>query len=214
MFLEKILWSFQGFISVPCQPFGRRGIPSGRSSVSNIRPDDGIIPSGHPSVSRCFKLFKISDSLSAIRTTCYPVRTPICPLLHSSWTTCHTVRTPDRPVSSIRTTYFSRPNPTLYREASVPACIRPDLSASHPNVHQWSISFRFFLSSDMGRLIHRPDDVVSRPDALIHKARIGIQISSSGRQSALVETRAHQLRKLLIRLQPFGRLPPMVRTHA
>jgi hypothetical protein len=38
MFFEKILWSFQGFISVPCQPFGRRGISSGRSSVSNIHP--------------------------------------------------------------------------------------------------------------------------------------------------------------------------------
>jgi hypothetical protein len=53
----------------------------------------------------------------------------------------------------------------------------PDLSASCPDVHQWSISFRFFPSSDMGRLIHHPDDVVSRLDALIHKARIAIQIS-------------------------------------
>jgi hypothetical protein len=47
MFFEKILWSSQGFISVPCQPSGRRGIPSGRSSVSNIRPDDEIFPFGH-----------------------------------------------------------------------------------------------------------------------------------------------------------------------
>jgi hypothetical protein len=66
----------------------------------------------------------------------------------------------------------------------------------------------------MGRLIHRPDDVVSCPDALINKARIAIQISPSGRQSALVRLRAHQLRKLQIRLQPSGRLPLMVRTHA
>jgi hypothetical protein len=42
----------------------------------------------------------------------------------------------------------------------------------------------------MGRLIHRPDDVVSRPDALIHKARIVIQISPSRLQSALVRIRA------------------------
>jgi hypothetical protein len=34
------------FNSVPCQPSGRCGIPSGRSSVSNIRPDDEIFPSG------------------------------------------------------------------------------------------------------------------------------------------------------------------------
>jgi len=65
-----------------------------------------------------------------------------------------------------------------------------------------------------GRSINRPDDVVSRPDACFLKARIAIQISPSGRQSALVRTRAQQLRKLPIRLLPSGRLPLMVRTHA
>jgi hypothetical protein len=34
----------------------------------------------------------------------------------------------------------------------------------------------------------RPDDVVSRPEARLHKARIAIQISRSGRKSALVRT--------------------------
>jgi hypothetical protein len=67
---------------------------------------------------------------------------------------------------------------------------------------------------DMGRLIHRPDDVVSRPDALINKARIVIQISPSGRQSALVQTCVQLIWKLPIRLQPSGRQPLMVRTHA
>jgi hypothetical protein len=61
MFFEKILWSFQGFISVPCQPSGRRGIPSRRSSVSNICSDDEIFPSGRPSVSRSFEQFKIAS---------------------------------------------------------------------------------------------------------------------------------------------------------
>jgi hypothetical protein len=65
-----------------------------------------------------------------------------------------------------------------------------------------------------GRPINRPNDVVSRPDARLLKARITIQMSSSGRQSALVRTRAHQLRKLPIRLQPSGSLPLLVRTHA
>jgi hypothetical protein len=65
-----------------------------------------------------------------------------------------------------------------------------------------------------GRSINHSDDVVSRPDARLLKARIAIQISPSGRQSALVPTRAHQLRKLPIRLQPSGRLPLLVRTHA
>jgi hypothetical protein len=64
-----------------------------------------------------------------------------------------------------------------------------------------------------GRSINRPDDVVYRPDARLLKARIAIQLSPSGRQSALVRTRAHQLRKLPIRLQPSGRLPLLVQTH-
>jgi hypothetical protein len=38
-----------------------------------------------------------------------------------------------------------------------------------------------FQVQNMGRLIHCSDDVVSRSDALIHKARISIQISPSGR---------------------------------
>jgi hypothetical protein len=65
----------------------------------------------------------------------------------------------------------------------------------------------------MGRLIHRPDDVVSRPDALIHKARIAIQISRSGRQSALVLTRVQLIWKLPIRLQLSGRQCLTVRTR-
>jgi len=48
--------------------------------------------------------------------------------------------------------------------------------------------------------------VVSCPDALIYKARIAIQISPSGRQSALVRTRAQLIWKWPIRLQPSGRV--------
>jgi hypothetical protein len=48
----------------------------------------------------------------------------------------HPDRTPDRPVSSVRTTYLFRLDPTLCREASVPACIRPDISPARPDVHQ------------------------------------------------------------------------------
>jgi hypothetical protein len=48
-------------------------------------------------------------------------------------TTCITVRTPDRP-SIIRPNDVDfRPDPPLYREASVPACIRPDVSAACPD---------------------------------------------------------------------------------
>jgi hypothetical protein len=65
-----------------------------------------------------------------------------------------------------------------------------------------------------GRSINHPNDVVSRLDARLLKARIVIQISPSERQSALVRTRSHQLRKLPIQLQPSRRLPLLVRTHA
>jgi hypothetical protein len=62
--------------------------------------------------------------------------------------------------------------------------------------------------------INRPNDVVSRLDARLLKARIAIQISPLGRLTAVVRTHVHQRRKLPIRLQPSGRLPIMVRTRA
>jgi hypothetical protein len=70
-FIQSLLFSYilqedsmkfsRKFISVPCQPSGRRGILSGRSSVSNICPDDENFPSGRPSVSRSFEQFKIAS---------------------------------------------------------------------------------------------------------------------------------------------------------
>jgi hypothetical protein len=65
---------------------------------------------------------EFQSSLSAIRTMCHPVRTPICLLFHPSerrvfpsgrQTDKHHLS--ERHVSSVRT-------PTSYREASVPAC--------------------------------------------------------------------------------------------
>lgn len=52
------------------------------------------------------KSWKISDSLSVVRTTCHPVRMSICPL-PSDWMTCPPVWTPDRLASSVRMTYLS-----------------------------------------------------------------------------------------------------------
>jgi hypothetical protein len=105
--------------------------------------------------------------------------------------------------------------PLLYREAIVPA-LHPSGCFSSPSgrhsvIDQLQILSKFKIREDC---FNRPDDVDSRPNALIHKARIVIQISPSGRQSDLVQTRVHQLRKLPIRLQPSGRLPTMVRTRA
>jgi hypothetical protein len=129
-------------------------------------------------------------------------------------TTCHTVRTPDRPSIICSDDVHFRPDPPLFREVSVwlaslwttqqpvrvPLCTRPA-----------SDSFQVPIK---GRSINHPDDVVSRPDARLLKARIAIQIHPSGHQTALVRTRVHQIRKLPIQLQLSGRLPIMVRTRA
>jgi len=134
--------------------------------------------------------------LSAVRTTCHPVRTSICPLFHPSGRHVHPDRTPDRPASSVRTTYLSVRTlhcikKLLFQLASVRTSQQP---VRTPNSDR-SASDSFQVQN-MGRLINRPDDVVSRPDALIHKARIAIQISPSGRQSALVRTRVQLIWKL------------------
>jgi hypothetical protein len=86
-----------------------------------------------------------SSSLSAVRTI-----KPSRPNAHLSSvssfrTTCHPVWTLDRPASSVQTKCSFRPDPILYREVSVPACIRPGVSAACLDASQYSISF-WFLS--------------------------------------------------------------------
>jgi hypothetical protein len=116
----------------PCQPSGRRVIPSGRPSVHcSIRPDDVFIPTRrqtnqhHPSGRRVFSvrtlhcIEKLLFQLASVMTSQQPVRTHI----------------------STRTV---------------------------------SDSFQVPIK---GRSINRPDDVVSRPDASLLKARIAIQKS-------------------------------------
>jgi hypothetical protein len=59
---------------VPCQPFGRRDILSGRPTAQSIiRPDDENFPSGPSSVSRSFELFQ----LALVRTFQQHVWTPL-----------------------------------------------------------------------------------------------------------------------------------------
>jgi hypothetical protein len=81
-----------------------------------------------------------------------------------------------------------RPDPPLYREASVPACIRPDNSVVHPDALQYSIKLPI-LSKIIYRKIaaNHSDDVDSHSDTLLLKARIAIQIRPSGRLSAWSE---------------------------
>jgi hypothetical protein len=84
---------------------------------------------------------KNSSSLSAVRTI-----EPSRPDAHLSTvpsfrTTCSTVWTLDRPASTVRTKCSFCPDPILYREVYVPACIRPDVSAACPEASQYLISF-------------------------------------------------------------------------
>jgi hypothetical protein len=53
----------------------------------------------------------------------------------------------------------------------------------------------------------------SRPEVLLLKARIAIQTQPSGRQSAIVRTRAQQIWKLRVEDQLSGRPSPMVQTR-
>jgi hypothetical protein len=66
--------------------------------------------------------------------------------------TYHTVRTPDRPSIIYLDDVDFRLDPPLYREASVPACIRPDVSAARPGrlsvLDQASDSFQVLLWED------------------------------------------------------------------
>jgi hypothetical protein len=108
---------------------------------------------------------------------------------------------------SVRTSTVSR----SYCSSLYPTGRLSNLSGRLSVIDQIRILSKFNLREDC---FNRSNDVDSHPDALIHKARIAIQISPSGRQSALVRTRVQLILKLPIRLQPSGRLPLMVRTLA
>jgi hypothetical protein len=92
-------------------------------------------PPGRPSMSRCCKQgFHLSEHFQKtlyckkdrrFQIPCQPFGQRVIP---SGRPSVH---------CSIRSdnVYF-HPDLTLYREASIPACIHPDLSAARPNVHQ------------------------------------------------------------------------------
>jgi hypothetical protein len=71
----------------------------------------------------CLQVRRISSSLSAVRTI-----EPSRPEAHLS--TVPYVRTT---CSTVRTKCSLRPEPILYREVSVPASIRPNVSAARPD---------------------------------------------------------------------------------
>jgi hypothetical protein len=96
-------------------------------------------------------------------------------------TTCHTVWTPDRPNIIRSDDVHFRPDHPLCREGSVQlAFVRTSQQPVRTPLCTRTVSDSFQVPIK-GRLINCPDDVVSRPDAHLHKARIEIQIHPSGR---------------------------------
>jgi len=91
-------------------------------------------------------------SLSAVRTTCHPVQTLICPLFHPSERCAIPSGRPDRPSIIHLDDVDFRPDPSLHREASVPACIRPDVSAARPNASQYSTKLHILSKFNYGKI--------------------------------------------------------------
>jgi hypothetical protein len=110
--------------SNPKIPSRRPCLESGCSSISNINSDDVAILSGHPSVSRSFKQFKLASvwtSWQYVRTL-FRVREDFSVPVHSSRQRGYTVRTPVRARGEL-----GFPSQTQIWEDS---CIRPDIRST------------------------------------------------------------------------------------
>jgi hypothetical protein len=111
-------------------------------------------------------------------------------------TTCLTVRTQVRPSIIRPDDVHFRPDPPLCLEVSIQlASVQTSQQPVRTPLGTRPVSDSFQVSIKE-RSINHPDDVVSYPDARLLKVRIAIQISSSGRQSALVRTRVQLIWKL------------------
>jgi hypothetical protein len=84
--------------------------------------------------------------------SCHPFWTPICPLFYPFGRRAISSGRPDRP-SIIRPNDVDfRPDPLLYREASVPACIRLDVSAALPDASQYSTKLQILSKFICGKI--------------------------------------------------------------
>jgi hypothetical protein len=109
--------------------------------------------------STCQSIFRKLCTAKKIEDFRFPVSRPddVSSRLDAHLSTIPSFRTtcssrPDAKQTSVWTTYLFRPDPTLYREASVPACTRPAFAASCPDAYQYSNSLRFFPSSNKGKI--------------------------------------------------------------
>jgi hypothetical protein len=86
---------------------------------------------------------------------------------------CHTVQTPDRP-SIIRLDNVGfRLDPSLYREAFVPAWIRSDVSAARPNASQYLTKLQI-----LSKFIYGKIDATVRPTWIPVRTRFSLRQES------------------------------------
>jgi hypothetical protein len=86
----------------------------------------------------CLQVKRFPVPYQPFGRSCHPVQTLICPLFHPSGQHALLSEHPDR-TSIIRPDdVVFRPDPLLYREATVPSYICPDISAARPDAAQYS----------------------------------------------------------------------------
>jgi hypothetical protein len=122
---------------------------------------------------------------------CHPVRTPICLLFHPSGRVIPSRHQTDRHHPDD----VFLPSRHLHRIEKLLCQLAPSgrfSSTSGPLLvlERFTDSFQV---SRKGRSINRPDDVVSRPDAYLRKARITVQNEPSGHLTAVVRTLVYRI---------------------
>jgi hypothetical protein len=73
-------------------------------------------------------------------------------IVPSVWTTCHTIWLPDKPSIIRPDDVYFRLDPSLYREASVPAFIHPDDSAARSDALQYLIKLPILSKFIYGKI--------------------------------------------------------------
>jgi len=128
----------------------------GLSSVSNINKDAFYhrVSTIQKCSRRFFFVYKSKESVPCQPSgrSYHPVRTLICPLFHPSERRAISSGRPNRS-SIIRPEHVDFcPDPLLYQEVSVPACIRPDVSAARPDASQYSTKLQILSKFIYGKI--------------------------------------------------------------
>jgi len=162
---------------VPCQPSGRRVIPSGRPSVQSIiRPDGENFPSGPSSVSRSFELLQ----LALVRTFQQHVRTtlsvrPSCRIFFPK----HRYGKID---VTVQTTWILLQMHSSLREVSQFKSRRPDDGPHGPDARASDMEIACIKST-----VRTTIPLVWMSEAFIRKL-LAVEVQLSGRQGTIVWT--------------------------